>query len=350
MRVLYVGDLGETASSLYRRWAIERLGHAVSDFDTGPYLSAGGWLLSALRFRTLWGPVVNKVNRLLLEQAADERPDIVWIDKGTLFSARTIRSLEGLGCFTVHYNIDNPFGYRNDPGWRLVREALPYYALHLVQRDSNLADYRHAGARDVQMLRTSYEPSIHFPPPDGWSDRDRSFDVVFIGATYDNRPQFMLDLWQKHHTAVLIWGSPLWEKVLPRDARQALWQGSPLWIKDYRETIWRSRICLSFVTHANCDDVAHKSFEITACGGFLLAEDTPGHRQHFAADEEAVFFRSVEECAQKIRRYLLDESARTRIAAAGRQRAVGGGYGNDARLSVVFDYITNRYFTAEGKD
>jgi spore maturation protein CgeB len=219
---------------------------------------------------------------------------------------------------------------------------LPYYDLHLVQRDCNFADYRQAGARDVQMLRTAYEPTIHFPPPVGWSDADRSFDVVFIGAPYDERAQFMLDLWHRHDIPVSIWGSPEWSEELPADARRALLKGTQLWIKDYRETIWRSRICLSFVTHSNCDDVAQKSFEIAASGGFLLAEDSKGHREHFSADNEAVFFQSAADCADKVRRFLADEAARTRIAAAGHQRAVASGYGNDARIARVLDYVAQK--------
>lgn len=349
MRVLYVGDLAATSSSLYRRWAIERLGHEVGAFDTLPYLAAGGRLARAWRFRTLVDPSVSKANRMLLEQTADERPDLVWIDKGVMFSAQTIEALNALGCVTLSYNQDNPFGPRGDPGWRLFRRALPHYALHLVPRDSNLAEYRAAGARDVQMLRFAYEPSIHFPPPAGWSDAERRHEVVFIGAPYDGRAAFILELWRRHGIAVKLWGAASWGTALPEDARAALWQGSPLWVDDYRETLWRSRICLSFVTHSNCDDVAHRSFEIAACGGFLLAEDTARHRDHFTADREAVFFQSPADCAEKIRRFIDDEPARRLIAEAGHHRAVTEGYGTDDRIARVLDYVSRTYFAAREK-
>lgn len=345
MQVLYVGDMGEVSLSLYRSWALSRLGHTVSTFDTRSYLDSGGRLIRALRYRTLLGSAVARANRLMLEQARDERPDVVVIDKGLLFSARTLQTLNTLGCLTVNCTMDNPFGPRGDPGWRLFRQAVPHYRLHLVQRDSNFGDYRAAGAQDVQMLRTAYEPTIHFPPPEGWSDADRLHDVVFIGTPYDQRGKFMLDLWRDNGIAPRIWGAPKWwSAVLPPDARQALLQGGELWIGDYRETIWRSRFCIAFVTHSNVDEVAQKSFEIAGCGGLLLAEDTPGHRAHFAADEEAVFFSSPADCAEKVRRLLNDEAARTRIAAAGRRRAVESGYSNDARLERVFDYIGRTYF------
>jgi hypothetical protein len=343
MRVLYAGGLGATSSSLYRRWAIARLGHEVIDFDSEPYLMRGGSFLSAIRGRTLAGPTVAAMNRDLLELALHCRPDLVWFDKATFVRARTVRALRANRTFTVHFNIDNPFGPRQDPGWRLIRQALPEYDLHLVQRDSNLVDYRNAGARDVLLMRTAYEPTVHFAPPEGWSDADRSFDLVFIGAPYDRRPQFLIDLLERHGIVTRIWGDPRWPSVLPATARSVFCPGGPLWNDAYRETIWRSRICLSFVTHSNCDDVAHKSFEITACGAFMLAEDTAGHRAHFVDGEEAVFFLSAEDCARKIHRFLPDEAARCRIARAGCRRAAASGYSNDGRIEQVFAYLRSTY-------
>ncbi len=79
----------------------------------------------------------------------------------------------------------------------------------------------------------------------------------------------------------------------------------------------------------------HKSFEIAACESFLLAERSPGHLARFVEDEEAVFFEGIDECVAKIRRYLPDEAARARIAAAGRRRAETSGYHNDAQVAAI---------------
>src|SRR6185437_16742210 len=105
----------------------------------------------------------------------------------------------------------------------------------------------------------------------------------------------------------------------------------------YREAIWRSKINLSFITHSNQDEFVHKSFEIAGCGGFLLAERSAGHLERFREGEEAVFFSSFEECVEKIRRYLPDEAARARIAAAGHARAEQSGYHNDWQVGLIVD-------------
>ena len=84
----------------------------------------------------------------------------------------------------------------------------------------------------------------------------------------------------------------------------------------------------------------HKSFEIAACGGFLLAERTQGHMDRFVEDEEAVFFTGYDELVQKIRRYLDDEPARARIAAAGHKRCITSGYDNDTQERRILEKIT----------
>ena len=105
--------------------------------------------------------------------------------------------------------------------------------------------------------------------------------------------------------------------------------------EQYRAAIWSSKINLSFVTEDNEDDIAHKAVEIAACGGFLLARRTPGHQAIFEEDREAVFFSSIEECADKCRFYLSRPDLREAIAARGRERAVRDGYDNDTQLARI---------------
>jgi spore maturation protein CgeB len=240
--------------------------------------------------------------------------------------------LRNCGIVCVDFVIDNPFGPRRDPGWRLYRKTIPYFDLTGVQRDVSLADYRDAGAREVVRIQTSYEPAVHFPLPAGWSDRDRDRNVSFIGTPYDNRADFLSRLWRVGVLLDISGSRPHWEATLPSDVFAATFRVGELIGDAYREAIWRSRINLAFITHSNQDQVAQKAFEITACGGFLLAERTPEHLALFREDEEAVFFSDFDECRAKIARYLNDEPARAAIAAAGRRRAQSSGYDNDSVL------------------
>lgn len=331
---------------LYRQRSLQRLGHRVFPVDIMQYEAGGNPLLARLRYRLQIGGMVDRMNEDVLRLAREYQVDAVWFDKPLFIRAATLRELRAMGIATVDYMIDNPFGPRRDPGFRLYVRTIPEYDVHVQQRDVSVTEYLQRGARRVVKVQTAFEPSVHFPPPppgprsQGWADCDRTREVSFIGTPYDDRPRFLTDLWRKYDLPVVISGPRIWKRKLDRDALAALYPNEgELYDAAYREGIWQSKINLSFLTHGNQDEYAHKSFEIAACGGFLLAERSEGHSARFKEDEEAVFFSTIEECAEKIRRYLPDEAARTRVAQAGQQRAVTCGYDNDTQLSKVLDVV-----------
>jgi spore maturation protein CgeB len=334
LKILYVAGLSPNDSSQYRAWALERLGHEVVPLNFYPYESSNA-LVRKVVHRVVAGSAVARFNRDILAAAEREKPDVFWADKLLWLQPATLEKLRAMGVATVSYMIDNPFGTRRDPGWRLYMKDIPGFDLHVVQRDSNVADYKARGARNVIKIQTAYEPTIHFPPPAGWSDEQRGRGVSFIGTPYDDRAEFLTRLWREGGFPVLISGDSQWKKRLQPDALAALYTGGELYRDAYREGIWRSKINLSFITHSNQDEFVHKSFEIAGCGGFLLAERSAGHSARFVEDEEAVFFKGFEECVEKIRRYLPDEAARARIGAAGRVRAERDGYDNDAQVGKI---------------
>jgi spore maturation protein CgeB len=135
------------------------------------------------------GAGVDRLNRDLVQIAEREWPDLLWADKLLWMRPKTLDCMRDMGIVTVSDMIDNPFGPRPDPGWRLYMKDIPYYDLHVVQRDENILDYTARGARNVIKIQTAYEPTLHFAPPAGWSDADRNRDVSFIGTPYDDRAQ-----------------------------------------------------------------------------------------------------------------------------------------------------------------
>ena len=339
MKILYAAGLSPNDTTLHRLWALERLGHEVVPFNTYDY-NSGNPLVQKIVHRLASGPAVDRLNRDLLALAEREKPDLLWADKLLWMRPRTLDRMRAMGMTTVSYMIDNPFGTRRDPGWRLYMKDIPHYDLHVVQRDKNILDYTSRGARDVIKIQTAYEPTLHFPPPEGWSDADRNRGVSFIGTPYDDRAQTLTRLGRECSFPVTISGNPAqWKRALDPDAFAQLYREGELYQQHYREAIWRSQINLSFLTRSNCDEFVHKSFEIAGCEGFLLAERSEGHLQRFQEDEEAVFFSTFEELAEKIHRYLPDEAARKRIAGAGCRRAARDGYHNDRQVGLILERV-----------
>jgi spore maturation protein CgeB len=337
MKILYAAGLSPNDTSLYRLWALQRLGHEVIPFNAFDYDSSQP-IIRKLAFRFSAGPGVSRLNRDLIRIAESEKPDILWTDKLLSMRPDTLNRMRALGIATVSYMIDNPFGTRQDPGWRLYMKDIPFYDLHVVQRDKNILDYTARGARGVIKIQTAYEPTLQFPPSPAWSDADRNREVSFIGTPYDDRAQVLTRLWRDCGLSVSLSGNPRqWRRAMEPSAFAGIFREGELYQQQYREAIWRSRINLSFLTHSNQDEFVHKSFEIAGCAGFLLAERSAGHLQRFKEDEEAVFFTGFDELVQKIRLYLPDEASRQRIATAGNLRAARDGYHNDKQVSLIVE-------------
>jgi hypothetical protein len=338
MKILYVGDLGPGSTAKMRMLALERMGHRIIPVDTNAYTSANKYI-QKISFLLSVGPNVGRLNRDILGLAEEHKPDILWADKVLQLRPSTVLRCRSMGIQTLCYMIDNAFGPRRDSGWRLYKKSIPCFDLHCTQRDVSVADLRKRGARDVMKIQTAYDRVAHYPPPDGWSDLNRDRGVSFIGSPYDDRAEFLSRLSEAGLPVVISGFGRQWQRALTPENFARMFREGELWDDAYREGIWRSKINLSFITHSNQDEFTHKSFEIAGCGGFLLVERSEGHTSRFVEDHEAVFFSGVEECVEKIRRYLPDQAARARIAQAGHERAERDGYHNDHQLTLILQRL-----------
>jgi hypothetical protein len=338
MKILYAGGQAFGSFRLFRKGTLERLGHQVIVFDHHAYTLSNP-LLSKVAFRLAAGPHAEQLNRDLIALAERERPDVFWADKVLLLQPKTLRRLRALGIVSVSYMIDNAFGPRRDPGWRLYMKCIPFFDLHVTQRDISFRHYLDRGARAVMKVQTAYEPTVHFASPTPITDAERIREVSFIGTPYDDRATTLTRLGDAGLPLIISGNPRQWSRALTPEAYAKYFRCGELYEREYREAVWRSKINLSFLTRSNQDEYTHKSFEIAGCGGFLLAERSPGHERKFKEGVEAVFFDGLDDLIAKCRQYLPDEAARTRIAAAGHARAVADGYHNDRQMQAILDRL-----------
>lgn len=331
-KILYVGDPNPGGTSGYRQESLRRLGQDLSVFNVTAYTPRSKfWSTIAHRFPA--GPLVAKINRDLIRAVRESKPEIIFFDKPIHFTPATIRAIKQLGPVIVSYNQDSPFGPRKDPCWRQFFRVYRLFDLHCLFRSTDVKRYAEAGLPFIKTM-FSFEPSMQYPPPATWSDADRTRDVSYVGSPHEERPQFLRALAETHSIPLLVAG-PRWEKFSPPDFLARYVADGYLRDADYRSTIWKSKINLGFISHKNEDDIGHKCIEIAACESFLLAVRSEGHSACFEEDKEAVFFSSVEECADKARFYLNRPDLREAIARRGRERAVKSGYDNDTQLARI---------------
>jgi spore maturation protein CgeB len=99
LRILYASGLSENDSSMYRLWALERLGHTVIPLNAFEYLPKNK-LVEKIVYRLAAGPWVERLNRDLLKLAEREQPDLVWTDKLLGMQPRTAEEAIRDGGFT----------------------------------------------------------------------------------------------------------------------------------------------------------------------------------------------------------------------------------------------------------
>jgi spore maturation protein CgeB len=335
-RILCICNPRPGTTSGYRLRSFRRLGQDAIAFDLTQYEPPWKYL-KVVTSRAPVGPLIYRINRDLLRAVREHKPDVVFFDRPTQFTKDTVLAIKATGAHTVYFNQDNPFGPRKDHGWHQLYKVFRLFDLHCAIRQTDANRFRQWGLRWVRIM-FSYEPSMHFPPSQNWPDEQKSRYISYIGSPYEERPEFIRILGEGQQLPIVISGSR-WNEVLSPQVSSRYVVSGHLSDSDYREAIWRSRVNLSFVTHLNEDDIGHKSVEIAACQGFLLALRCEGHQAIFEEDREAVFFSSVEECADKCRFYLAHPELREAIAHRGRARAVRSGYDNDTQLARILNRL-----------
>ncbi len=218
------------------------------------------------------------------------------------------------------------------------------FDLHCLFRDADIPRYT---SRGLPWLKTmfSFEPTVHFPAPPTGPIRSGPAERLLHRKPL-RRPAGLSATTRQSPASPRFYCRTTLAGFLTPESFARLVADDYLADSDYREAIWRSRINLSFVTIFNEDDIGHKSIEIAACQGFLLALRTPGHQACFEEDHEAVFFSGLEECSDKCRFYLDKPQLRDEIARRGRERAVRSGYDNDTQLARILNYLDGRQVSA----
>jgi spore maturation protein CgeB len=163
-------------------------------------------------------------------------------------------------------------------------------------------------------------------------------DITFIGSFESDRYYQLMQL-ARQGLKIRVWGNG-WSHC-KRTVDTLIIEKKPLYDQAYQKAIMASKINLCFLRKINRDLHTSRSFEIPACGGFMLAERTEEHLNFFLDGKEAVFFenKNTNDLYHKCIYYLDHEKERRAIAIAGRQRCINSGYSHEDRLSLILKKV-----------
>ncbi len=285
---------------------------------------------------------LQKVNEEFLRLVAVHQPDIAWIFKGAFLFPETLKKIQSTGVFTVNYNADHPFEFASEgSGNQRIAASIPNYDLHLT--------YSHR----IQSQMSAQFPDLPIEVvPFGHDVNDESFRqirkeeppeinrVCFVGNPDLKRSNLIKDL-VSASIPVDVFGAK-WNRYL-KSHEQLRIHGQANGEALYR-TIRRYRVQLNILRSHNLDSHNMRSFEIPACGGIMLAEDSIEHRDFFAGGDEAFFFQSANTLIDMAETLLRERPEKIdAVRRAARERCRISGYSYEDRAEAAAKFIEHQY-------
>lgn len=343
LKILFIGSLSIGQTSLERMKALKDLGHEVVGIESQHYLSPILRIVQKiLNFFDIY-PDFKRVNNTIINtfNMQNSKFDIVWVDKGVNIWPSTLQQMkekmlnEGK---LVHFNPDDPFGHFKK-GWSLFLKSIPLYDIHFVSRGPNIEEYREKGAKKVFDFDRSFSKLLHIPLELNLNEKKKyKTNVGFIG-TYAPYREAVIAYLIKNNIEVAVYGNgwenkPYWNIIRPH------FRSKSRMGEEYVKILNGMQIALHFLRRENRDEQDSRSFEIPACGVFMLAERSPKHESFFVENIEAVFFDTKEELLEKVNFYLKHPEETQKIALNGYRRSITSGYDHHSRMQRFLAIVT----------
>lgn len=278
-------------------------------------------------------------NRAVKAHAKNHALDFVLVFKGMLLRPATLEPFRraGIPLYCVYPDVS----YK-DHG-RDIWNCLPLYDAVFTTKSFHLADTElRSRTRRLIEVAHGHDPEVHRPV--ALSDRIRvayECDVSFVGCWSPKKEEYIGHL--INHLSRLdirIYG-PGWHHA--RAAVAAHWQKRGAFGDEYALICQASRINLGLLSEAGGgtrlgDQTTARTWQIPACGGFMLHERTEELARYFEPEKEVGTFSGPLELLVKISYYLANESIRHSIAEAGYQRSRQDNYTYIPMAETILNY------------
>lgn len=352
MRVLVVGDWHSDLHETEVCKSLRRLGHDALEFKWFQYFKfdtskprSWGALIKRVQNKFVAGPLIVRINRDFLTQVRKQQPDLIFVYRGTHITAQSLQTIrrELPSCKLIGYNNDDPFSSKQPRYlWRHFMAAIPVYDLMLAYRHANLEDFKRAGARKVDLMRSWYVPDRSYPVELTEEDKDLyECDVVFIGHYEpDQRLEYLEAIVSKGYKLRLFGPNNYWQK--PLETSPLLSHLAPIrlvWGEEYNKALCGAKIALCFLSKLNRDTYTRRCFEIPATQTMLLSEYSDDLATLYTAGIEADFFTTKDEMLSRLEFYINNSNIRRGLAKSGYEKILTAGHDIDARIGKLLNFI-----------
>jgi len=265
-----------------------------------PYRTALVPLAKRLGFMRTLSPVER---RILLAQIEDANPDVILNQIPEVIEGDVMRAAMRRGRILI-------VQHGNQPSESM--DLKPYdFGISLA---SWIVDYFRARGLPAEQVPLAFDPSVLEklgPAP------AKDIELSFVGGLSSGHTarielleavarNFPIQLWLSNFKGIAR-NSPLRDRLR-----------GEVWGSDMYDVLRRSKITLnSHIDAARGMACNMRLYEATGVGTFLLTDDLPNLPSLFQPGVHVGSYSSIEDCLEKIKYYLANESAREKIAADG---------------------------------
>jgi len=252
----------------------------------------------------LWGKLFNRIsgrrplewwsfNRRIPGLIREHRPSGVLVTGIFPLICEVFQSSRECGAVTVNYLTDDPWNPSHQS--RTFFSNLRMYDFIFSTKKDIIPDLLRVQAGRVSFLPFGFDPFYHRIIPAG--NRNpmlRYTDAVFVGGADPDRHEFLKKFKNRFQGSMAIYGGN-WQRY--GDLLDHF--GGVIFGDDFCRVINGSGFNIGLVRRRNRDGHSMRTYEIPACGGVGIYEDTKEHREIFRGYPEHGFFSSPDDAAEK---------------------------------------------------
>ncbi len=320
MEILLISSYEPWTLGLSYLRAFRKLGYNTLCFDvTEEYEKVSRLTKNRYTNRLISPYAVWILNKKLIEMANDYKPDLIFIHKGQFIYPKTLEEIKtGNKALLFIFNPDDPFNTNRGASSKFIRNSVPLYDCYFIWSKALIPKVKHAGAKRVEYLPFASDPELHYPTELMEEDRKKyESDIVFVGNWDVEREEWLSRL-DGYNLA--IWGTDYWRKRCKNKFLKSCWEGRTVFGGEMSKVLQCSKINLNILRLQNKEAHNMRTFEVPACGGFMLHERSHEVLEIFKEDEEIACFSTPEELREKIEYYLVHEDKRRETAERAYQK------------------------------
>jgi hypothetical protein len=298
---------------------VRAAGWLVDEVDISPYFYAGPGLFARIDARLRRPFRRAGLQRAILASASQHRADVFLTVKGVGVDDETLAALRQRGILTANYYPDIHF---DDVA---IKRVAQFDVVATTKSFQVEPLSRIMPPSSVNLLHHGYTAEVHRAL--STREIDRRIDILYVGNASPGKAALMTHVADAFPDAnIRIYGNR-WEKYASGTALARVIAGHPVSGDFYAAEIARAKIVLAFHWEADprtggYDRVSTRTFEIPACGGFMLHIDNDEVRSLYDVPSEIDTFTDTDDLVAKVRYWLAHPEERAAVAARGYARAV----------------------------